>query len=385
MGPELDRRAFIRRSIAATAALSLGRSVPTWARDEPDRPAPDPDVDALFTPFAFGSLRTKNRFVMAPMSVGDFRDGAPTRAVAEHYAARAKGGVGLLITGGTIVDHPAGSAESDVGRMNARTVESWKRITESVHAHDARFFCQLWHQGPLTRPGIGPRPIVEGGTPVVTVASRSELARVIESFARSAGLAREAGFDGLELHGAHGYLLDAYLRHFGTRAASTNEVDPETFVFLLVKAVRSEVGPEFPIGFRFSRWSNVEESGRYLADPEALEKVMRPLKQAGVDVFHASRGYGPFWPAEYPTSPLSLAGWCRRITDTATITVGHVGLDPRPFFGGSTGGLSTLVEQLNAQQFDLVAVGRALLKNADWVEQVRRREFAALIEAGSAR
>jgi 2,4-dienoyl-CoA reductase-like NADH-dependent reductase (Old Yellow Enzyme family) len=115
-----------------------------------------------------------------------------------------------------------------------------------------------------------------------------------------------------------------------------------------------------------------------------LQKVLLPLKQAGVDVFHASRGYGPFWPPEYKESALSLAGWCRRTTAMPTITVGHVGLDPQQFFGRHEGGLATLMSQFAEGQFDLVAVGRALLKNPDWVQMVQRKEYAALIAAGSA-
>lgn len=382
--PGRDRRTFIRQSIAAASGFSLGRATQTVASAAKGRPVADVSIDALFTPYSIGPCQTRNRFVMAPMSVGEYEDGVPTAGVADHYELRAKGGVGLLITGGTIVDHPLGSAEANVGRMNARSLEAWKVITEKVHAHGAGIFCQLWHQGPLTNPGIGPRAIVEEGSTVVTEASRSDLTSVIESFVRSARLAHDAGFDGVEIHGAHGYLLDSYLRAFGTRAADNTEVTPETFVYLLVKEVRAAVGPRFPMGFRFSRWSNSEYSGNYLGDPASLEGILLPLKQAGVDVFHASRGYGPFWPPEYKESPLTLAGWCKRGTGMPTITVGHVGLEPRQFFSGNEGGLSTLMNQLTGNQFDLVAVGRALLKNPDWVSMLKRKQYAALIAAGPA-
>jgi len=370
--------------VAATAGFSLGYAARGVANVVQGPAVSEVNIDALFMPFAIGPYQAKNRFVMAPMAVGDYQDGAPKAEVADHYERHAKGGVGLLITGGTIVDHALGSAETNIGRMNARSREAWKRITDKVHAHQAGIFCQLWHQGPLTEPGIGPRAIVEDGRTVVSVASRSDLTSVIDSFVRSARLARDAGFDGVEIHGAHGYLLDAYLRAFGARAVATTEVSPETFVCQLVKEVRAAVGPRFPLGFRFSRWSNAEYSGNYLADPTLLQAVLLPLKQAGVDVFHASRGYGPFWPPEYKGSPLSLAGWCRRATAMPTITVGHVGLDPQQFFGRHEGGLATLTSQLAEGQFDLVAVGRALLKNPDWVHMVQRKEYAALIAAGSA-
>jgi 2,4-dienoyl-CoA reductase-like NADH-dependent reductase (Old Yellow Enzyme family) len=380
----IDRRTFIRKSVAATAGFALGYATRGVADTGQGRAVADVNIDALFTPFAIGPYQAKNRFVMAPMAVGNYHEGVPTAEVADHYERRAKGGAGLLITGGTIVDHPRGSAETNIGRMNARSQETWKRITEKVHAHQAGIFCQLWHQGPLTEPGIGPRAMVEDGRTVVSVAFPSDLTSVIDSFVRSARLARGAGFDGVEIHGAHGYLLDAYLRAFGTRAVATTEVSPETFVYQLVKEVRAAVGPRFPLGFRFSRWSNDEYSGNYLADPTRLQDVLLPLKQAGVDVFHASRGYGPFWLPEYKESSLSLAGWCRRTTAMPTITVGHVGLEPRQFFSRNEGGLATLMSQFAEGQFDLVAVGRALLKNPDWVNMVQRKEYAALIAVGPA-
>ncbi len=383
LSPRFGRRAFLRGSRAATAGMVLGSGARVRAASGA-LAVNDVDTSPLFTSFTIGPFQTKNRFVMAPMSVGEFADGAPTDQVVEHYASRARGGVGLVITGGVIVDDPHGSAETDVGRMNASTVDAWKRVVAAVHAHDAGIFCQLWHQGPLTQPGIGPRKVTEKGRTVVKQASNRDLAAVIEAFARSARLAQQAGFDGVEIHGAHGYLLDEYLRTYGTRATATNDVTPESFVYLLVKDVRSVVGPRFPVGFRFSRWSNSPYSGGYLADPASMKETLSPLVQAGVDVFHASRGYGPFWPAEYQGSPLSLAGWCRRITGRPTITVGHVGLDPAQFFGNRAGGLGALVDQFNAGQFDLVAVGRALLKNPEWVQMLKRKEYAALIAAGRA-
>jgi len=378
------RRTLIKRALAAAAAWSLGHAERSLAAGTTPRPAPAIDIDALFTPFAIGRFQTKNRFVMAPMSIGGCRDGAPKASLSDHYELRARGGAGLLITGGTIVDHPLGAADAEVGRMTEQSQEGWRRVVDKVHAHEAGIFCQLWHQGPQTRPGIGPRAIVEYGRTVIAKASPSDLAAVVQSFARSARLAREAGFDGVEIHGAHGYLLDSYLRAFGTRAAATDEVTPATFVYLVVKAVRASVGTRFPIGFRFSRWSIAGGSGRYLADPASLERVLLPLKEAGVDVFHASRGYGPFWTPEYADSPLSLAGWCRRISDLPTITVGHVGLDPQQFFGSQAGSLSMLMEQWRGHQFDLVAVGRALLKNPDWVAMLQRREYDALSAASAA-
>jgi len=323
-------------------------------------------LQGLFAPLTIRSFTSKNRFAMAPMAQGVFDNGAPTPAVVAHYEARALGGVGLIITGGVIIDHPLGSGETNIGRMNRGTVEAWKRLAGSVHEAGAGIFCQLWHQGPQTRPGMGPHEVTENGTVTVKAATRQDLRDVVDAYARSAELARNAGFDGVEIHGAHGYLPDSYLREYGASAPVSAEVTEPAFVYHVVAAVRQAVGADFPICFRFSRWSVSPYTGDYLSSPAAMEKVLLPLREAGVDVFHASRGFDPFWPPEFPDSPLSLAGWARRLTGMPVIAVGHLGLNADESAERPGESLRALTAQFAAGQFDMIAVGRALLRDPEW-------------------
>jgi 2,4-dienoyl-CoA reductase-like NADH-dependent reductase (Old Yellow Enzyme family) len=120
--------------------------------------------------------------------------------------------------------------------------------------------------------------------------------------------------DGLELHSAHGYLLDSFLR--------AGRVD---YVCDLVREICLQLGPGYPIALRFSQWTVRDLEARQFQTPQELEQALIPLKNAGVDIFHASTRR--FWLPEFPDSDLNLAGWTRKITDAPTITVGNVGLD----------------------------------------------------------
>jgi 2,4-dienoyl-CoA reductase-like NADH-dependent reductase (Old Yellow Enzyme family) len=140
--------------------------------------------------------------------------------------------------------------------------------------------------------------------------------------------------------------------------------------------VRAAVGPDFPIIFRFSQWKQQDYTARLVQTPEELGAFLKPLSDAGVDIFHCSTRR--FWEPEFEGRVLNLAGWTRQLTGKPTITVGSVGLDGEflQFMVNTDkvaepASLENLLERLNKQEFDLVAVGRALLVDPDWAVKVR--------------
>ncbi|MDH3976745.1 MAG: 12-oxophytodienoate reductase, partial [Deltaproteobacteria bacterium] len=142
----------------------------------------------------------------------------------------------------------------------------------------------------------------------------------------------------------------------------------------IIEAVRNAVGPDFPVIFRFSQWKQQDYNAKLANSPEELEQFLMPLSNAGVDIFHASTRR--FWEAEFDGSELNLAGWARKITGKPAITVGSVGLDSTftSSFGGETAhpaDLNSLDERLENKEFDLVAVGRALLADAEWALKIK--------------
>lgn len=341
----------------------------------------------LFSPFEYGSLRLRNRFVMAPMTRTKSPGGVPTEDVVAYYRRRAEHAVGLIVTEGTTVDHPVATLHPDVPAFHGEaSLRMWRRVAEAVHAAGGAIVPQLWHVGSARRPGtaphadepsIGPSGLIAPGKRRAREMTEADIADVIAAFGSAARSAKELGFDGLELHGAHGYLIDQFF--WGglneRRDAWGGSLRARTrFGSEIVRACRREVGPGFPVLLRFSQWKQQDYGGRLAATPAELGAFLEPLVDAGVDLFHCSTRR--FWLPEFEGSPLNLAGWTKQLTGKPTITVGSVGLDQEFLgaFGGQgaeTRGLGELVERFERGEFDLVAVGRALLQDAEWVEKVR--------------
>lgn len=350
-------------------------------------------TSALFHPFRHGSLELPNRIVMSPMTRRSSPAGIPNEAVADYYRRRAEGGVGLIITEGTTIDRPA--ASDDINVPNFHTTASlagWARVLAGVHAAGAKMAPQLWHQG-LSRPdGKGPYPDAPSEGPSVVegrghAMSEADIAKAIDAYASAAAAAQRLGFDAVELHGAHGYLIDQFLWGQINRRSDRyggNAVERTRFAVEVVQAVRRAVGPAFPVILRFSQWKTQDYAARLAETPEELERILTPLADAGVDIFHASTRR--FWQPEFAGSHLTLAGWSRKLTGRPSIAVGSVGLAGPDFMetltgrssGADVGNLDELFERMAADEFDLVAVGRALIGNPDWPSKVRAARLGEL-------
>lgn len=354
------------------------------------------DSRPLFRPFACKSLHVRNRVAMAPMTRMHSPGYKPNDEVAAYYRRRAEGGVGLIITEGTTVNHPAANGYERVPAFHGDALEEWQKVVQQVHAAGAQIIPQLWHVGAIRRPGIGPDPAVPGHSPSGCHApgkyhshsmSRQDIEDVVRAFAEAGRDARRLGFDGLEIHGAHGYLIDQFFW------AGTNQRDDEyggclenrtRFAADIVRAVRKEVGEDFAIVLRFSQWKQQDYSARLAESPEELARFLAPLVDAGVDIFHCSTRR--FWVPEFDGSQLNLAGWTRKLTGKPTISVGSVGLDGD--FIGDAGmgmggdanirGIDDLLERMAADEFDLIAIGRALLQDPLWLQKVGEGRFAEL-------
>ncbi|RRJ85371.1 NADH:flavin oxidoreductase [Aestuariirhabdus litorea] len=347
------------------------------------------NTDVLFEAVELGPLKLNNRIVMAPMTRSFSPRGVPTDAVVEYYRRRAANSVGLIITEGTVVNHAAANGYPNVPHFyGEEALAGWKRVVDAVHAEGGKIFPQLWHVGAVRRLGTDPDPEVPGygpmdkekdGQRVVKGMTQQDIDEVIAAFAQAAADAKRIGFDGVELHGAHGYLIDQFFWEGSNQRTDQYGGSFENrsrFAVELVKAVREAVGPDYPIQFRYSQWKQQDYSARLCDTPERLEQFLTTLADAGVDIFHASTRR--FWLPEFEGSDLNLAGWTRKLTGKPTITVGSVGLDS-DFLEymvendsvADTSGVDGLIERLNKAEFDLVAVGRALLVDGEWASKVR--------------
>ncbi|MDD0841948.1 NADH:flavin oxidoreductase [Pseudomonas sp. Gutcm_11s] len=346
-------------------------------------------VKALFEPFRLGNLELPTRVVMAPMTRSFSPGGVPGAQVVEYYRRRAAAGVGLIVTEGTTVGHKAANGYPHVPRFYGEdALAGWKEVVDAVHAEGGKIVPQLWHVGNVRKagtepdasvPGFGPSEKVKEGTVVVHGMTKQDIDEVIAAFAQAARDAKAIGMDGVEIHGAHGYLVDQFFWEGSNKRTDEYGGDlaqRSRFAIELIQAVRAAVGPDFPIIFRFSQWKQQDYTARLVQTAEELGAFLKPLADAGVDIFHCSTRR--FWEPEFEGSDLNLAGWTRQLTGKPTITVGSVGLDGEflQFMVNTDkvaepASLEKLLERLNKQEFDLVAVGRALLVDPDWAVKVR--------------
>lgn len=340
-------------------------------------------VQSLFQPFSLKTLSLSNRIVMAPMTRSFSPDGVPGADVAAYYRRRAENGVGLIVTEGTVIDHPAATGDPNIPNFHGdAALDGWARVVEEVHAAGGKIIPQLWHVGITRRirsepnleaPSISPSGIDLMGEKAGEPMTEEEIASVIRAYADAAGNAKQLGFDGMELHGAHGYLIDQFFwektnhrtdRYGGDLVARTR------FAVEIIEACREAVGPDFPLILRISQWKTGSYEAKLANTPEELGQFLAPLVEAGVDMFDCSTRH--FWEPEFPGSELNLAGWTKKLTGKPTMTVGSVGLETEPYGQHEEHGMiDKLLERLDRGEFDLAAIGRAILADPEWAVKIR--------------
>ena len=349
-------------------------------------------ADALFQPFTVKNLALKNRIVMAPMTRSFSPDGIPGANVAEYYRRRAAGDVGLIVTEGTGIDRSGARNDPNVPHFHGEeALAGWAEVVKAVHGEGGKIAPQIWHVGVAQNPrttwkadrvdspsGIsGP-----GKTPFTEPMSDGEIADAIAAYGKAAADAKRLGFDSVEIHGAHGYLIDQFLWEGtnirGDRFGGKSLKERASFAAEVVKAVRAGIGAEAAVILRLSQWKQQDYAVKLAHTPDEMAEWLVPLAEAGVDVFHCSQRR--FWEPEFAEidgeEGLNFAGWAKKVTGKATITVGSVGLSGEfiAAFGGEgskPASLDGLIKRLEKGEFDLVAVGRALISDPDWVKKIQ--------------
>jgi len=334
----------------------------------------------LFSPIKIGTMELTNRIVMPAMGTGFVAaDSSPSDMAIGYYAARAKGGVGLIIVEMTIV-HPSSAMPLIFAIDDDDLIPPWRELASTIHAHGAKVWCQLAHCGRQRNPGAaaGIPPIAASAIPCPVVKempkemTREDIETIVEAFGEAARRAREAGLDGVELHGAHGYLICNFMSPYSNRR--TDEYGGSLtgrlrFAMEIIDRIRAKCGNDFPVGIRLSCSEMV--SGGLL--PEEVEIICRILAEAGVDVLSISRAnYQTFRylipPAAVPIAP--LAGFSERVKKTVDVPVivGHRIQDP------------IVAEHiLEAGKADLIAMGRALIADPDLPKKAAAGYFEAII------
>ena len=344
----------------------------------------------LFTPLQLKGVTLRNRFVMPAMQRGQCVDGSPTAELAAYYRRRVEGGTALIIGESCAIDHPSATAQPTSAWMNRATLSGWARCVDAVREAGGEMLVQLWHEGAMrVAPDdqtLSPSGRAHAGRVNGRAATRSELDAIRDGFVASARMAASIGACGVEVHACHGYMLDQFLWR------ATNDRDDgyggddicerARLPAEIVAGIRAACGENFLISFRFSQWKEVDYTARIAADPAELAALVGLLKSAGADMIHASTRR--FWEPEWPGDPRGLAGWVRALSGLPVIAVGSVGINTdimSLLIDGTEGevrasqSLAELERRMAAGEFDLVAVGRSLIGDPDWVYKVRDGRF----------
>ena len=313
-----------------------------------------PGLGALFEPLQLGGVELRNRIVMAPMTRSFCGpQGLPDAAVARYYAARAAAGTGLLITEGTVVDMGAARGYRGVpGLCDDAQEAAWRVVTDAVHAAGGRIMVQLWHCGRLAHPRatgdaqpLAPSALTASG-PYIDAAdpgtfdghlayvepramSRADIDAVVASFAQAATRARRAGFDGVLLHGASGYLIHEFFSPDSNHRQDDYNGDPAArarFACEVVGAVRGELGDEVPLLMGLSQFAVNDFAAVTWRTPQELAATVQRLKAAGVDGFHvaAHRIGTPAFTADVDPQQRSLAWHVRQLGGLPVSAAGGV-------------------------------------------------------------
>jgi 2,4-dienoyl-CoA reductase-like NADH-dependent reductase (Old Yellow Enzyme family) len=333
----------------------------------------------LFDPTEIGRVDLKNRVALAPMTrVSATAEGLPTERIASYYGVYADGGFGLLITEGLYVDEQASQGYLyQPGIATPTHVEAWKPVVDRVHGAGAKIFAQLMHAGSQSQGNIhttttlapsAVRPKGEqlamyrgsGPYPMPDEMTAEQIRAVRKAFVTSARLARDAGFDGVEIHGANGYLLDEFLTdylnlrtdQYGGSVANRVRLAAE-----ISRDVAAAVGSDIATGIRISQGKVSDNDHRWAGGEEDAAVVFSALAETGLDYIHTTE-YRATSPA-FDGGPKTLAELAKQHTGLTVIANGHLD-DPRD--------AATVVESGGA---DVVSLAKPALANRNWPHLVR--------------
>ena len=343
----------------------------------PDKPAAD--GAALLAPFHLGKVELRNRVAVAPMTrVSATAGGLATGRMAEYYRDFAEGGFGLVITEGIYTDKAfAQGYLHQPSLTDDAQAAAWRHVVEEAHSAGGKIVAQLMHAGALSQGNsyqtgtVGPSAVLPKGAQMVIYRgagpyrmpagmSVEAIAEAVAGFAAAAVRARDAGFDGVEVHGANGYLLDQFLTEGVNRRADAYGGPTAARVRLMaetVRAVRAAVGPDFLVGVRVSQAKVNDYAHSWAGRESDARAIFKALAASGPDYIHTTEHEA--WRPAFGDGCPSLAALAR--THSGLPIIANGGLhDP-----------TRATAMLDAGEADMAALARGAVANPDWPERVR--------------
>ena len=310
-------------------------------------------------PIRLKGLPLRNRIVMPPMATRTSQDGAPGAALVEYYRDRANGTALIIVEHEYIL--PQGMAHpKQLSMADDAVTAAYSKLTEAVHGQGAKIIAQLSHAGAKTKDTgispVGPSAVAFGDGEVPAALTREGIKEIVRAFAAAAVRAKAAGFDGVEIHSAHGYLLNQFyspLTNHRTDEYSVRTMEKRTRLHReVIRAVREAVGMDYVVAIRFGGCDYME-GGSEIAD---IPDAVRSFESAGVDLVDMTAGMqGYLRPGHTEAGYLKDLGLAAKSVATVPVLL--------------TGGVTKAAEAemlLQEGAADLIGVGRALLQDADW-------------------
>ncbi|MEH7388797.1 NADH:flavin oxidoreductase [Bacillus sp. JJ1503] len=340
------------------------------------------NTKTLFETVTLGNITVDNRVGVAPMTrISATSEGLVTDEMISYYTSFARGGFGFIITEGIYTDEKYSPGYLyQPGIVNEKQTEAWKKLVDSVHQAGAKIFAQIMHTGalvhgnPFTEESIAPSAVQPKGEkseayegtgpyPMPREATKVEITEVITGFVNAAKRALLAGFDGIEIHGANGYLLDEFLTDYTNHRTDEYGGSTKNRVLILVevsKAIREAVGKDFTIGIRISQVKVNDYTHKWAGKEKDAEIIFGQLGQAGLDFIHVTEHQA--WKPAFDTSEASLASLAKKYGRILVIANGHLE-DP-----------SMARKIIENGEADVVTLGKGALANHDWVNKVKNGE-----------
>jgi 2,4-dienoyl-CoA reductase-like NADH-dependent reductase (Old Yellow Enzyme family) len=335
----------------------------------------------LFEEPRIGNLSLKNRIALAPMTrTSATEDGLPTEEMGRYYAKFARGCYSLVITEGTYPDEAYSQGyPNQPGIANQAQADAWSKVVDAVHHEDGRIFMQLMHAGALSQGNryknetIAPsavKPVGEqldlyggqGDFPIPREMSTSDIQAIVRSFAEAAIRARAVGFDGVEIHGANGYVLDQFLTDYTNKREDEYGGSIENRVRLhveVIEAVRKAVGPDYPVGIRISQGKVNDYYHKWEKGEEEARVIFENIAKAAPDFIHITE-YDATRPAFEDGA--TLTELAKRYADVPVIANGQLGEPAKA---------EALIESGKA---DMITLGKSALANPTWPKRVMEGE-----------
>ncbi|PLR87202.1 NADH:flavin oxidoreductase [Bacillus sp. V33-4] len=345
--------------------------------------------EKLFAGLDIAGLKLENRIALAPMTrVSATEDGFVTERMIKYYTKFARGGFSLLITEGVYPDELYSQGYLyQPGIVNEDQTKSWRNVVESVHKQGSKIICQLMHAGALSQGNIhkansiGPSAIKpkgsqlsfyrgEGEFPLSKEMSSADIEDVKNGFVNAAKHAKEAGFDGVEVHGANGYILDQFLTDYTNKRDDNYGGSTENRVRLSVEVlqeIRKAVGGDYPVGIRISQAKVNDSDHKWAGKEKDAEVIFSHLARAGADFIHITEPKA-FEPA-FAGSSTTLPELAKKYGKVPVIANGALH-DPEK------------AEELITEGYaDVISLGKGALANQDWPSKVRNNAELAEFKA----